>query len=126
MSTKFPLCRICNTRQPGWNIFDLAHDHRGHLPQPHWGLSHLCAPCWRKICIAWTKWAEVDIVAAFPLNRDAVVNAFWLTNRLRKKSNQSRRAKKTRAILNERKVHRYSRTRPMLRQSALRVLGYVV
>src|SRR5688572_10649476 len=127
MSTKFPLCRICNTHQPGWNLYDaVEREHRGHLPQPHWGLSHLCTPCCQRISRGWTKWTETDIVAAFPLNRDAVVNAFWLTNRLRKKGNQCRRTKKARAMLNERKVRRYKHYRPMLRQSALRALGYAV
>lgn len=115
MNTTTPLCRICETRP----------NYPGH--EAKWGLSHVCGDCWVKVH-SWTRWTEADIQAAFPGNAKGAQNAFWLTNRLRKKQNSRKRTQKTRQVADGRKLKKtaWRRYRPLLRQSEMRRLGVFV
>jgi hypothetical protein len=83
--------------------------------------------CWEKVRRR-TRWTEADIKTAFSGNAKAAQNAFWVTNRLRKKQNSRKRSQKTRQVAEGRKPKKvaWPRYRPLLRQSKMRRLGVFV
>jgi hypothetical protein len=76
----------------------------------------------------WTSWTEADIARAFGANKKGAANAFWLTNRLRKKQNSRKRSQKTRQVAEGRtpKKVAWRRYRPLLRQSVMAREGVAV
>lgn len=110
-------CNLCHRVAPSWNA--------GSEFQPGWrrrGFYHLCRACDDKL-FKWQKWTEEDIVREFPQNNKACVQAFMMTNRLRRQYNNRRRNNKTRMIAAGRIKIKPRKYRPILRRCKMEELG---
>lgn len=95
-----------------------------------WKLDYVCEFCTRTLG-DWPKWDEKQLVKLMETSgRDAIRNAFYLTNKLRKQSNSRVRGKISKTNTLDRKkskiVNRIKRFKPMLRYSEMRRLGFDV